>query len=232
MNNDYYNISSDLELQQGGYYWQKISFFEKEINDFKKRVKKDLLILDLACNDGKLSKIYSKYGKVIGIDLNEKAVKEACANGIEAICGDVLSLTSVLRNKEFDVVIAGDIIEHIFDTDLFLRVVYSVLNQGGMLLISTPNIVSLGRRIMSLFGTNPYCEHSASKNGINVGHIRYYTYSNLYEQLKSSGFLDIKIESDTLNLPLKCLDKITTRMFPKLGRELLAVCYKNENIIY
>lgn len=226
MDRNYYNSVSDLDLQRGGYYPQKIEFFEKNLKNLKNRFQRDLRILDIACNDGYLAQIYSKYGSVSGVDLNEEAVKKAKESGIDAVVGDVFEIDTIFSEKKFDVVIAGDIIEHVFDTDLFLKKIYSVLDTNGTVLLSTPNLVSLGRRIMTLFGKNPFCEFSARKDGINVGHIRYYTFKDMEEQLKETGFSLIKTEADTTNLPIKLVDRLTVTLFPHLGREILAKAHK------
>ncbi len=221
MNNEYYNRVSDYKLQKGGYYPQKVGFFENELQAYKNKSKgRKLLILDIACNEGTLSKVYSKYGKVMGVDLNKKGVLKAKRNGVDAVVGDVMELDR-LFNYKFDVIVAGDIIEHLFDTDKFLQVINTVLKKDGVLLLSTPNIVSLGRRLMAVLGKNPYCEYCSKANSFNVGHIRYYSYQDIFDQLKENGFGDILIKSDTLNLPPWILDKLLCKVFPGLGRELL-----------
>lgn len=221
MDKNYYNSVSDLDLQRGGYYFEKIVFFEKILSQIQKRRKEKLQILDLACNDGYLGKIYSKYGNVFGIDLNEKAAMKARENGIDAVCGDVFDIERIFLGKKFNVIIAGDIIEHVYNTDLLLQKIYLALDKNGVLLLSTPNLVSLGRRIFSVLGKNPFCEFSTKKNGINVGHIRYYTFSDLEDQLKEAGFGNIHTESDTANIPFKLIDKLLVAIFPRLGREIL-----------
>lgn len=223
---NYYNTISNSDLQKGGYWTEKIAFFEKNLSKLSKENQGNIQILDMACNDGHLSKIYSKYGKVSGIDLNKDAVNRARENGINAVFGDVLQLSSLFENKKFDVVIAGDIIEHIFDTDLFLKNINFVLKEEGVLLISTPNLVSLGRRLLSFFGKNPFCEYSSKNDGKNVGHVRYYTAKDMKKQLLENNFKKIIITSDTLNLPIKFIDRFLTKVFPKLGRELLVITKK------
>lgn len=226
MNQNYYNNVSDFDLQRGGYYLQKIKFFEDNLAQLRKNLKRDLRILDIACNDGYLGKIYSQYGAVSGVDLNEEAVKKAKENSINAVMGNAFEIDKIFDGKKFDVVIAGDIIEHVFDTDLFLNKIYSVLDTNGVILLSTPNLVSLGRRILTVLGKNPFCEYSAKSDGINVGHIRYYTVKDIKNQLKEIGFKDVRTETDTANLPIKFIDKLVISFFPGFGREIHAKAYK------
>ena len=226
MNFEYYNQNSDDTLQSGGYWPQKINFFHRNISAYKATKKRQITILDLACNEGTLAAQYLKYGKVYGIDINKTAIQKAKKKGVEATFGDVLKLEKTYKDLKFDIVIAGDIIEHIFDTDLFLQNIYAVLKKGGMVLLTTPNLLSFGRRLMAMTGRNPYCEYSAKRDNINVGHIRYYTYNNLYTQLAENKFKHISIESDTLNIPISFIDNYIVTFNPRLGRELMAKAYK------
>lgn len=226
MNQNYYNSVSDFDLQRGGYYPQKIKFFEDSLALLQRNLKRDLRILDVACNDGYLGSIYSKYGSVYGVDLNEDAVRKAKEMGISAVVGDVFDIDKIFASRKFDVVIAGDIIEHVFDTELFLKKIYDIIDYKGMVLLSTPNIVSLGRRIMAVLGKNPYCEYSAKQDGVNVGHIRYYTFEDVESQLQEVGFKQIKTEADTANLPISIIDRCVVFLLPQLGREILAKAYK------
>jgi SAM-dependent methyltransferase len=155
------------------------------------------------------------------VDINKYAVDESIRKGIDARLGDVLEIQKVFDGRKFDVIIAGDIIEHIFDTDFFLENIKLSLNENGMLLLSTPNIVSLGRRLMAVFGVNPYCEYSAEANGINVGHIRYYSIKNLKDQFFKKGLIIKSLETDTVNLPVNILNYYMSKYFPGLGREIL-----------
>lgn len=226
MDKNYYNSVSDSELQRGGYYPQKVAFFERNLAQIRRGLKRDLRILDIACNDGYLGTIYGKYGKVWGVDINETAVKKAKESGINAVQGDVFDIDVLFAGQKFDVVIAGDIIEHVFDTELFLKKIHRVLDVNGTILLSTPNLVSLGRRLLTVIGKNPYCEYSAKSDGINVGHIRYYTFADMAKQLQETGFGKIRLEADTANLPVRFIDQLVIAFSPNLGREILAKAKK------
>lgn len=65
-----------------------------------------------------------------------------------------------LKNNSVDIVIAGEIIEHIFNPVRFLSEINRILKYKGTLILSTPNICSLKNRLRMLFNLIP--EHSAS----------------------------------------------------------------------
>lgn len=225
MKTDFYNSSLIKKNSRRGYYKEKLDFIVKILKDGAGK-KQD--ILDIGCNDGELMEVYSKYGSVLGVDLNLEGIKECKNKGLNCISCDFFNLPNSYFGK-FDVIVAGDIIEHIFETDLFLQKIYSFLTSDGKLLLTTPNLASFGRRIMLFCGVNPYIEFSTKlpSADFNVGHIRYFTFKNLKDLLYSAGFKNIKIQGDRINLSGRIFipNKIA-RSFPGLSRNLMALAQK------
>ena len=58
--------------------------------------------------------------------------------------------------SSFDVVFAGEIIEHIYDDRRFLEQIHRVLRPGGVVALTTPNLFFLVNRIVMPFGKMPY----------------------------------------------------------------------------
>jgi len=56
----------------------------------------------------------------------------------------------------FDLVMALDVIEHLYDTDIFLTELRRVLRAGGHLLIATPNLAWWWSRLLLLAGRTPH----------------------------------------------------------------------------
>jgi 2-polyprenyl-3-methyl-5-hydroxy-6-metoxy-1,4-benzoquinol methylase len=194
----FYNKAHLTEASRKGYYDEKLEFITSNLKKFKKN---NPLILDIACNDGGMTQKYGKYGKIMGIDINKKSVALCKKRGIPCLCTDVKGLTKKYKNH-FDIVIAGDIIEHVFDTDEFLNNIYTVLKPGGILLLTTANVASLARRGMLLFGLNPFLEYSTilPNKEFNVGHIRYYTVGNMYQQMRHQNYKHVRIYGDKINI--------------------------------
>ncbi len=207
-----------------GYYGEKKRFFSETLQ----RLQHTDMILDIACNDGELTTIYAAYGKTIGIDINPEAIKACRQRGLECICCKVEDLSPRYDNS-FDVIIAGDIIEHVFDTDSFLSAIHKLLKPSGSLLLSTPNIASLGRRLMLLAGINPFVEFSTRLPNpvVNVGHIRYYTQKNMQDQLALCKFRNINIYGDRINIgPNMYIPYPAARHIPHIARNLLVHAIK------
>lgn len=229
-NSIFYNSKNLTQISKRGYYVEKILFFTNILEELANKQQKKLNILDVACNDGYLTKIYTKYGDVLGNDINPNSIKQCRRRGLQCVNSDIEDLPK-RYHESFDVIIAGDIIEHIFNTDAFLKRIFALLKGDGILLLTTPNLASLGRRAMLLFGYNPYIEYSCElpTKDFNVGHIRYYTYNNLLNQLKSQKFTNIRIYGDrinlteTIHLPLKIAWHL-----PKISRNLMVVAQKSQ----
>lgn len=75
-------------------------------------------LLDLGCKSGEITALYRDYAKrVVGVDFVEEFVLEADYNfpGIEFYYGDA---TNLQLDDKFDVIVAGELIEHVIDVFL------------------------------------------------------------------------------------------------------------------
>jgi SAM-dependent methyltransferase len=88
--------------------------------------------------------------------------------------------TAAARAGAFDLVVSLAAIEHVFDSDNFLRFCHTVLKPGGLLLLNTPNIAFIGYRLYSwLSGGRPFGEGH---------HVRFYDFRFLRTNLFLNGF--------------------------------------------
>lgn len=97
-----------------------------------------------------------------------------------------LSCDLPLASNAFDLIVAMDIIEHIFDTRRFLTECYRVLKPHGRLIVTTPNLATLQDRLRFLLGRAPR-QCSPLHEYLHL-HIRPFTLSSLKESLSLSGY--------------------------------------------
>jgi 2-polyprenyl-3-methyl-5-hydroxy-6-metoxy-1,4-benzoquinol methylase len=120
-------------------------FLSKNIGTGKK-------VLDIGCRDGALTSKYSLGNNVTGLDIDGVALDKASKNlGIRAIKTD-LNEDWPVENGTYDVVVAAEIIEHLYYPDAVLKRINKALKEGGVLLGSLPNAFSLKNRFRYLLG--------------------------------------------------------------------------------
>jgi len=151
---------------------------------------RDTPALDVGCGEGQLTAELAGAGMaVVGIDVAEEPLRRARA----AHPGLDLRLvpaegTWPLEDASFDLVWAGETIEHVADTAAWLSEVRRVLRSGGTLLLSTP---SHGRMALLALALSPraFDAHFDPRSD----HLRFYSARSLAELLVDFGFHDVQV---------------------------------------
>ena len=180
-------------------------------------------ILDSGCGDGSITADLAKRFTVTGIDISEQNLKKARQLGFRTLKQD-LGKRMPVKDRSFDTVISNQVIEHIYDTDFYLEDIYRALKPGGILIVTTPNAVSLSDRLRALLGKLPIAAEVSTRYRLRdshppAGHIRIYTFEQLRHQLQRTGFR--VIEESTTNFPFPIywgLPGALKRLAIKLGR--------------
>jgi ubiquinone/menaquinone biosynthesis C-methylase UbiE len=152
----------------------------------------NLRVLDVGCAAG--NQLYSvqkdiAYGH--GVDIADSLIdaakeysKQHGFDNLEFSRGEVEQL--IFEDNTFDVVICGEVLEHVFDKDIALRELLRVLKVGGTLCISIPNLNADGTwwgRLMRTLGLRSFTPIAVfSKEEIAAhgdAHVREYTGSDL-----------------------------------------------------
>lgn len=181
------NLSTFYEQKALTYSMSKAR--EKRLTELLPKNMKDIKILDVGCSTGYFgSKLKMRGAKVFGIDISRTAIKVASQILDQAKVIDINSKKIPCPKNTFDIIIASEIIEHLINSDHALKEFYRVLKSDGILIISTPNFLYWGNRLKFLRGQFKY-EQSGH---YDVGHIHFYTYSSLINDLKQRNFVVIK----------------------------------------
>lgn len=117
----------------------------------------DARLLDLGCGDGQFTaKAMAKIGvkNSYAIEIIVADITKAKARGIEVYKGD-LNGTLPFSDETFDVIIASHVIEHLNDTDTFLKEVHRNLKTDGYLIVATPNLAAWIHIFFLVFGKQP-----------------------------------------------------------------------------
>jgi SAM-dependent methyltransferase len=111
-------------------------------------------VLDLGCRYGALTRAYVEGNDVVGIDVDREALAEAAKLGIETRWADV-EQPLPFEDESFDVVVAGELLEHVRDPERLVADARRVLRPGGRLVGSVPNAYRLPNRLRFLRGLAP-----------------------------------------------------------------------------
>ena len=151
------------------------------------------IVLDLGCYNGlQLELLRKNRNSVMGIEISDEGISECKRKNIFVVKHDITKKIP-FKDKLFDVVVLGEVCEHLFNPSEVLKEIHRVLKDGGHLVLSTPNIAALTRRIKLLFGRNPNLDLWLENSS---GHLRYYCYDSLKKLLIKNNFKVVGYESD------------------------------------
>ena len=111
-------------------------------------------VLDLGCRTGALTRAYLAGNEVVGVDVDRQALEQAARLGIETTWAD-LDEPLPFENGSFDVVVAGELLEHVRFPDRLVGEARRVLRRGGAFVGSVPNSYRLKSRLRFLVGRPP-----------------------------------------------------------------------------
>jgi len=138
-------------------------------------------VLDIGCVDqvgvgfalGPLHRALSAAAATCtGLDINRDGVEELQQLGYDVRYADATSPTFIEEfDSRFDVIVAGEVIEHVLDLGQFFGNMRSCLAPGGRLFVTTPNPFSIGLALPNILG----------RGSDNVDHTVYHWPSGLAE---------------------------------------------------
>jgi 2-polyprenyl-6-hydroxyphenyl methylase/3-demethylubiquinone-9 3-methyltransferase len=102
------------------------------------------VLIDAGCGGGLLAPHVRRLGyRHIGVDVRRAGLEQSASRGMTPLTGDVTALP--LAAGCADVVVAGEILEHVTDLPGTVGELCRVLRPGGLLVLDTVNKTPLGR---------------------------------------------------------------------------------------
>lgn len=157
-------------------------------------------ILDIGCGNGSLLyQFRQRYSRLIGLEYSAERLRQAEANlaglPFEGIQGSAEAISQI-PDASLDRIVSADVIEHIPDVFAAANEMFRTLKPGGVLVINTPNIAFIKKRLMLLAGRFPSTSQPNEGLGSDLlfdgGHLHYFTYRSLRLVLERSGFQMIR----------------------------------------
>jgi len=152
------------------------------IRRIAKKFEKNIKILEIGCSSGRLMDALNeaKFKEVIGIDISKEAIHFCRKNYIKNII-QMDGSKMGFKEKEFDLIIASDILEHIYDDHHAILEWKRILKEKGIILAFVPafnflwsdhDIVNRHLRRYSRQGIKALFE----RNGLRIVRISYWNF--------------------------------------------------------
>lgn len=193
---------------------------------------RDKVVLDIGCLDetalvkrdtqhwlhGRIARVARQ---VVGVDASERIPAEGLETGPASRIyrGDAMRLDPALvRSAPFEVVVAGEFIEHVSDPLQFLMQLRHAL-PGRELVLSTPNGPSAANALMALIGREPqHPDHLANfsfkilhtlcrRAGLEAFEIRPYRFYATEMILRSDGF--VRLAARGAEVGIRALERLS-----------------------
>jgi 2-polyprenyl-3-methyl-5-hydroxy-6-metoxy-1,4-benzoquinol methylase len=155
-------------------------------------------VLDVGCSSGYLARPLVERGcTVIGIERDPNAAEAAREVCTEVLVGDVEVMALPFESNAFDVILCGDLIEHLREPEQFLVRVHGYLRNGGRLVLSTPNVANWTMRLSLLGGRWRYTDRGI----LDRTHLHLFTRKSLVEMLDRAGYRVVELDF-TIPVPM------------------------------
>ena len=167
-------------------YWEDIEHSENH------RAQLDLVppgsrVLEIGAGPGHMSRaLVAKGCTVTAVEQDEALAASARHTCQRLIISDVESqdFESLLGEERFEVVLLGDVLEHLRDPEEFLRRLRTHLGPSGRLVVCLPNVAHGAVRLSLLEGRFDY----TSEGLLDRTHLRFFTLSSLREMFRAAGY--------------------------------------------
>ncbi len=167
-------------------------------------------------------------GDLWGFDFDDGGIRLLRERGVANLLrADLEDLAAVPLERTFDVILAGEMIEHLANPGLFLRGVRRFMRPDSVLVITTVNAYcGLRFLIYALRGRGGAFEP------VHPDHVGYYSYATIRKLLQGTGFdvrrfsfYDIGPEHRP-HLPFywNWANDVCVRVFPQLADGIIAEC--------
>lgn len=177
---------------------------------------KDKSVLDIGCvehtsesknkNPFWVHEFLNDCCNVLGIDILEKDVNNLRNEGYNM---RVANAETFMLDKKFDVVFAGELIEHLSNPGLFLQRSRDHLKDNGYLLLTTPNAF-YPPRLLGCIRT------MADDPTVNEEHTSWFSPTTLKTLLNREGFDVLYIKRFDATAPRKTIKSKAKKMFGRL----------------
>ncbi len=149
-------------------------------------------VLEVGCSVGHVTEHLARAGnRVVGVEIDRAAAAEArqFAERVHVVDLDVTPLSSIEHDR-FDVILLGDVLEHVRDPATVLADLVTLLDEGGRLVVSVPNVAHIDVRLHLLEGRWEYQPDGL----LDRTHLRWFNRAGLRRLLADAGFVATRLD--------------------------------------
>lgn len=149
-------------------------------------------VLEVGCSVGHVTEHLVAAGNtVVGVELDPEAAERARRFAADVHVADIdRTPLRALVEPGFDVVVLGDVLEHLRDPAATLGEVVGLLAPDGRVVISVPHVAFVDVRLMLLEGTWAY----QGDGLLDRTHLRWFTRDGLSDLLAGAGLTATRVE--------------------------------------
>ena len=147
---------------------------------------RDRHVLELGCASGAMTKAIVEHGcRVTGVEFDPTAAEQARVYADRVIIANLEEPESLneIADERFDVILAGDVLEHLRDPAPILAKVATMLTDDGYIVASVPNVAHGSVRLSLLEGRWDYTDNGL----LDRTHLRFFTKSTVDELFTGAG---------------------------------------------
>jgi 2-polyprenyl-3-methyl-5-hydroxy-6-metoxy-1,4-benzoquinol methylase len=153
-------------------------------------------VLDVGCATGYLARALRERGcTVSGFESDPEAAEEARPHLDRLVVGDVerTDLAEAFGEERFDVVVFGDVLEHLRDPLPVLKAAKAVLAERGSVVASIPNIAHGSVRLALMAGRFDYQPLGL----LDSTHLRFFTRASIEALFREAGLAPLDVRRTT-----------------------------------
>lgn len=142
-------------------------------------------VLDVGCGTGVLTRMIMdlREAEVVGVEPDSNRAAVAARRGVDVRVG-ILDRDLGARLGRFDVIVFADVLEHLPDPAEVLALASELLQPGGTIVASVPNVAHVSVRIDLARGRFRYEPYGI----MDATHLRWFTAENVQLLFESVGF--------------------------------------------
>ena len=153
-------------------------------------------VLDVGCATGYLARALTERGcTVSGVEFDEEAAEEARPHLERLVVADIekVDLAEAFGDERFEVIVFGDVLEHLRDPLPVLQSARKLLTDGGSVVASIPNVAHGSVRLALMAGRFDYQPLGL----LDSTHVRFFTRSSIEELFHQAGMATVDVRRTT-----------------------------------